>query len=321
LGEETNPVIVKLVATAKNSSVETVRESLTHLERMFSDLNERYAQHHALKENLIVLSSEYREVHGRAVRYVAEMKEFSKLAKNEYMPEFKRALNAKSLKNARRMLSSLSHHFDGVSSSFNEVATKYESTAKCIDRATLKAASLAGDAKRASESGQSISNVGWRASALGAVAGIGGGIVAGVGALVAAPVVAPALVVAGVGAAVGVGGQGGRAYGQSIKEEQVRQTAMFESFNDSMQKVNAIVMAHKVEVLDIQGSLKDLSRDNANLQRLVDEWDGDADDKKLLAKYLKLTNDHFTVLETNCDKFEKTDSNGFLRVAQALGYE
>eukprot|EP00408_Alexandrium_pacificum_P021439 CAMPEP_0171198460 /NCGR_PEP_ID=MMETSP0790-20130122/22951_1 /TAXON_ID=2925 /ORGANISM="Alexandrium catenella, Strain OF101" /LENGTH=62 /DNA_ID=CAMNT_0011663759 /DNA_START=84 /DNA_END=269 /DNA_ORIENTATION=+ len=53
LSGNTNPVIVKLVAAAKNSSVQTVRESLTHLERMFSELNARYAQHHDLKENLI----------------------------------------------------------------------------------------------------------------------------------------------------------------------------------------------------------------------------------------------------------------------------
>eukprot|EP00408_Alexandrium_pacificum_P002965 CAMPEP_0171231298 /NCGR_PEP_ID=MMETSP0790-20130122/39831_1 /TAXON_ID=2925 /ORGANISM="Alexandrium catenella, Strain OF101" /LENGTH=329 /DNA_ID=CAMNT_0011697519 /DNA_START=73 /DNA_END=1062 /DNA_ORIENTATION=- len=321
LNENTDLVIVKLAAAAKNSSVETVRESLKHLKRMFEGLNARYAQHRDLECHLIDLSSEYREIHGRAMKYVDEMKEFSKSAKDEYIPLLKEALNDRSLKNAELMLEELASHFDGVSVSFNEVVLKYEDTAKCIDKATGHAARLAREARRASESGQSMKDGGVRTSIVGGVLTVGGGIAAGAGSVVAAPVVIPSAVVAGIGAVACATGGGAVVHGQSTAEEQDRQTAMFESFNFAMQKVNKIVMDHKSEVLSIQTSLKHLARDNGNLRRLVDRWDGDAGDQNNLARYLKNTTDHFTDLEVKCDEFQNTDSKGFLTMAQALGYE
>jgi len=314
-------VIVKLIAASKLSPVETVSESLTHLQHMFEGLNARYARHRELETHLIKLASEYREIHEKAIRYVDEMKEFSESAKDDYMPLLEKALNQQNLKMAECMLEDMSSHFDGVSVSFIEVVVKYEATARCIDEATMHAARLAKEAHSASESGESIKRKGVKATIVGRVLAVGGSIAAGTACVVAGPVVVPSAVVAGIGAAAYAAGRGAVAHGQNVTEEQDRQTAMFESFNDAMQKVNKIVMEHKMEVLYIQKSLKDLARNSSSLRRLVDKWAGDEGDETLLATYLKHITGNFTALEAKCDEFKQTDRNGFLRMAQALGYD
>jgi len=321
---EGNTVLVKLVQTSQNSSVDAVCTALAELDSMFTDLNRRYSAHKELKESLIVLATEYREVHGRALRYVHEMKDFAKSAVEVYLPGFEAALDSGSTKAAKQMMASVSRHFDGVSVSFDGVATKYEETSKFIDRSTLKAKSLAGEARKAGATGQSISDRGEVTRNVGGTLAAGAWAAAGATfAIAAAPLclTVGAVAVGAVTTVAAVGGQATKSVGQYVKKEQTRQTAMFESFANAMQNVSAIVMSHKREVLDLQGSLKSLSRDTKKLERLVEDWDGDEEDHRWLATSMRLARDNFKTLEGNCHKFERTERQGMSRVAQALRNE